>query len=85
MVGVQPEGCAPIVSSLSKDGSKQNTCSMSTCALAILVSKPVQCDLASKAIIESKGIALTVLDKEIFTAEYRNLKAYLQSRLALRL
>ncbi len=69
MVGVQPEGCAPIVNSLSKDGSKQNTCSTTTRALAILVSKPVQCDLASKAIIESKGIALTVLDKEIFTTE----------------
>ena len=68
MVGVQTEGCAPIVSKLKQNGSLK-ACNPSTRALAILVGEPLQSDLAIKAIKESKGLALTVSDAEIFASE----------------
>ena len=67
MVGVQTEGCAPIVGKLKE--TAQKTCNPSTRALAILVGEPLQSDLAIKAIKESNGLALTVSDAEILTAE----------------
>jgi threonine synthase len=69
-VGVQPEGCAPIVGELNKTkAALPNGCSPSTRALAVLVSEPLQVELASKAINESRGFAVTVSDSEILTAE----------------
>ena len=70
MVGVQPEGCAPIVKTLVKDRSQPTKISKPfTRALAILVANPLQGTLAIKAIKESEGLTLTVSDSEIFTAE----------------
>jgi len=70
MVGVQPEGCASIVNALTEGGSKsKKPCNHTTRALAILVGEPLQSELAAKAIGESRGLALTVSDEEIFAAE----------------
>jgi threonine synthase len=68
MIGVQTEGCAPIVKKLSEEASAK-ACSTSTRALAILVGDPLQSDLAIKAIKESNGLALTVSDPEILASE----------------
>jgi threonine synthase len=68
MVGVQTEGCAPIVSKLNENGASK-FCNPSTRALAILVGEPLQSDLAVKAIQESNGLALTVSDGEILASE----------------
>jgi threonine synthase len=68
MVGVQTEGCAPIVNRLTQQ-SAPKACSSSTRALAILVGEPLQSDLAIKTIKESNGLALTVSDSDIFNAE----------------
>jgi len=70
MVGVQPEGCASIVKALLENRSKPIKVSKpSTRALAILMAEPLQGEFAMKAIRESNGLALTVSDAEIFTAE----------------
>jgi threonine synthase len=70
IVGVQPEGCAPIVNALTEDTAKQEKKSNpSTRALAILVAEPLQSELAINAISESGGLALTVSDSEILSAE----------------
>ena len=72
MVGVQPEGCASIVNSFTSDQTiPPKSCNPSTRALAILVGEPLQSDLAVKAITESKGLALTVSDTEILSAEFQ--------------
>jgi len=68
MIGVQTDGCAPIVSKL-KEGASLRSCNSSTRALAILVGEPLQSDLAIKAIVESKGVAVAVSDAEILGAE----------------
>jgi len=68
MIGVQTEGCAPIVNQLTEK-PPQKSCNPSTRALAILVREPLQSDLAIKAIKESNGIALTVSDADIFASE----------------
>jgi threonine synthase len=68
MVGVQTEGCAPIVSKL-KEKASSKSCNPSTRALAILVGEPLQSDLAVKAIQESGGLALTVSDGELLASE----------------
>jgi threonine synthase len=67
MVGVQTDGCAPIVSKITQHTVP--VCNPSTRALAILVGEPLQSDLAIKAIQESNGLALTVSDTEILSAE----------------
>lgn len=70
MIGVQPEGCAPIVKTLMEDRPQQVKISKPfTRALAVLVANPLQGKLAIKAIKESKGLTLTVSDSEIFKAE----------------
>jgi len=70
MIGVQPEGCASIVKTLTEGRSKlAKTLKPYTRALAILVAEPLQGELAIKALNESNGIALTVSDSEIFAAE----------------
>ncbi len=68
MIGVQTEGCAPIIKKLAKEPSGK-ACNPSTRALAILVGDPLQSDLAVKAIKESNGLALTVSDPEILASE----------------
>jgi threonine synthase len=67
MVGVQPDGCASIANPTK--GSEGKNCSPSTRALAILVGNPLQSELATKALSESRGLALTVSDQDILTAE----------------
>jgi threonine synthase len=69
IVGVQPEGCAAIVNALNKGTSKSKISNPSTRALAILVAEPLQGELATNAIRESDGLALTVSDSEILAAE----------------
>ena len=70
MIGVQPKGCAPIVKTLVEGRSELIKISKpSTRALAVLVSNPLQGELAIKAIKESEGLTLTVSDSEIFAAE----------------
>ncbi|MGD0495217.1 MAG: threonine synthase [Candidatus Bathyarchaeia archaeon] len=70
MVGVQSEGCAPIVRAW-KEGAHEfaKTLHPITHALAVLVAEPLQGELAMKAIEESNGLAITVSDSEIFAAE----------------
>ena len=67
MVGVQAEGCSPIINGFLE--GKKHVRKLSTHALAILVKKPLQQKLAVKAIKESKGTAVSVSDQEIFAAE----------------
>ena len=69
MIGVQTEGCAPIIRKLREE-MPAKSCNTSTRALAILVSEPLQTDLAIKAIQESNGLALTVSDAEILASEF---------------
>jgi len=70
MVGLQPEGCAPIVETLEKNSSEPvKILSPSTRALAVLVTSPLQGELAMKAITESEGLALKVSDSKILEAE----------------
>jgi len=70
MVGVQPEGSASVVKALLRRRSMAvKIPKPSSKALALLVKEPVQGKLAIKAMMESKGSALTVSDSEIFTAE----------------
>jgi threonine synthase len=70
MVGVQPEGCAPIVKTfLAKRSEPLKISKPSTRALAILMAEPLQSEFAIKAIRESDGLALTVSDSEIFATE----------------
>ena len=71
MIGVQTEGCAPIVNELTEQSSSKSSksCNPSTRALAILVGEPLQSELAIKAIQESNGLALTVSDADILAAE----------------
>jgi len=70
MIGVQPEGCAPIAKMLLEDSSEPaKVAKPFTRALAVLVANPLQGKLATKAIKESKGSTLTVSDSEIFKAE----------------
>ncbi len=70
MVGIQPEGCASIVTALTKGHSEsEKACNPYTRALAILVGEPLQSELAVNAITESGGLALTVSDSEMLAAE----------------
>lgn len=70
MIGVQPEGCAPITKTLLEAHSQPIRIPKPfTRALAILVANPLQGKLAIKAIKESEGLTLTVSDSEIFEAE----------------
>ncbi len=70
MVGVQAEGCSPIVKAYVLN-IKEPTLQTRplTHALAILVKNPRYGGLALKAIKESQGTAISVSDQEIFLAE----------------
>jgi threonine synthase len=67
IIGVQAEGCSPIVNVYQ--GSKKSTVKPTTHAIGILVAKPIQKDLALKAIRQSSGVAVPISDEKIFQAE----------------
>ena len=70
LVGVQAQGCAPIVNAHMKHESEPFVAaSPSTHALGILVRKPLNGRWALNAITESDGVAVSVQDSEIFKAE----------------
>jgi len=70
MVGVQAEGCSPIVKAYMQNIQEPALkIKPLTHALAILVKNPRFGKLALKAIRESQGTATTVSDEEIFYAE----------------
>jgi len=70
MVGVQAEGCSPIVKMfLNKKDHGFEKMGINTQALAILVKKPANSFLALKAIKNSNGIAVAVSDNQIMLAE----------------
>jgi len=70
LVGVQAEGCAPIVNAHLRNKLEPIAIQKpSTHALGILVSKPLNGRWALEAMAESRGVAVTVSDSEIFAAE----------------
>jgi len=70
MVGVQAEGCSPIVKMFLKQKTDSSAkIGASTQALAILVRNPANSFLALKAIRNSDGIAVAVSDDQIILAE----------------
>ncbi len=69
MIGVQPEGCAPIVKTFQDRPGPKKISKPSTRALAVLVTNPLQGELAMRAIKESEGLTLTVSDSQILKAE----------------
>jgi len=68
MVGVQAEGCSPIIDAYLKIKAKKFTKPF-THAIGILVEKPIQQKLAIQAIEQSDGTAIPASDQEIFSAE----------------
>ncbi|MHA1238465.1 MAG: threonine synthase [Candidatus Odinarchaeia archaeon] len=69
MIGVQAEGCAPIVEAYKKGNTITPIQDAKTRALAILVCKPVLGNLALEAIRESGGLALAITDEKILSYE----------------
>jgi len=70
MVGVQAEGCSPIVKMFLGEKEKSlEERNISTQALAILVRNPANSFLALKAIRNSNGVAVAVSDNDIMLAE----------------
>ncbi|HIE19023.1 TPA: threonine synthase [Candidatus Bathyarchaeota archaeon] len=67
ILGVQAEGCSPIVNTYLKDDKKSEK--PFTHAIGIFVAEPLQKELALSAIKSSNGLALSVSDQEIFAAE----------------
>jgi len=68
MVGVQAEGCSPIVDSYLEAKRRKLRRSF-TRAIGIFVREPVQEKLALRAIEQSHGVATAVSDYEIISAE----------------
>lgn len=69
VVGVQAEGCAPIVKAFEKKDEIRRLSKVETDALAILVKQPLSGEQALKAIRESDGLAISVSDEKIRKAE----------------
>ncbi|EZQ06832.1 MULTISPECIES: threonine synthase [Acidianus] len=70
MIGVQAEGASPIARAIQKGESiPEFVDSPETVATAIRIGKPVNWKKAIKAIVESRGNALTVSDNEILEAQ----------------
>ena len=67
ILGVQAEGCSPIVDAYLK--SEKHIEKPFTHAIGILVANPLQKELALKAINDSGGSAIAVSDQKIFAAE----------------
>lgn len=68
MVGVQADGCKPIVNAHLEKRRRKSLKSL-THAIGILVRNPLQKESALKSIEESNGVAVSVSDQEIFLAE----------------
>lgn len=70
MTGIQAKGAAPIADAIKK-GKRQIVpiISPETVATAIRIGKPVSWKKAIKAILDSKGTAETVTDREILNAQ----------------
>lgn len=68
MVGIQAEGCSPIVDAYHRHERRKPTKHL-TRAIGILVEKPIRLRLAMQAIEQSDGTATSVSDEEIFSAE----------------
>ena len=72
MVGVQPDGCSPIVKAIAEGTQKFTRIPKPyTRALAVLVAEPLQGKLAIEALKESNGLGLAVSDSEILSAEFQ--------------
>ena len=70
MIGVQAHGCAPIVNAYLKDEPEPAAVPKpSTHALGILVRNPLNGRWALRALKESQGVTISVLDSEILKAE----------------
>jgi threonine synthase len=70
LVGVQAEGCAPIVDAFQKKREQPiEVAEAVTRALAIYVKRPVYGEAALAALKESEGIAVSVGDDEMFKIE----------------
>lgn len=69
LVGVQAEGCAPIVNAFHEGGQVRSVERAETKALAILVKRPLMGSLALAALKASKGSAVTVSDVEMLDGE----------------
>ncbi|MGB9854451.1 MAG: pyridoxal-phosphate dependent enzyme, partial [Candidatus Bathyarchaeales archaeon] len=70
LIGVQAEGCSPIVNAYMQNVPEPTLKTKpSTHALAIMVKNPSYGRLALEAVKESKGLAISVSDEEIFSAE----------------
>ena len=67
ILGVQAEGCSPIVNAYLEEDEKSEK--PFTHAIGIFVANPLQKELALKAIKDSDGLAISVSDQEIFAAE----------------
>ncbi len=69
LVGVQAEGCSPIVSAFAAGSDELKPIERGeTEASAIRVSKPIFGELALRAIRESNGLAASVSDEDMLTA-----------------
>ncbi|MEM2876046.1 MAG: pyridoxal-phosphate dependent enzyme, partial [Candidatus Bathyarchaeia archaeon] len=68
MIGVQAEGCSPIIDAYLKI-KRKNPARPFTHAVGILVKKPMQQALALKAIELSEGTVSSASDQEILSAE----------------
>lgn len=66
-VGVQAEGCSPIVDEFHD--VKRDYPKPTTQAIGLLFAEPVHKELAIKAIKESEGLASSISDQDIFVAE----------------
>lgn len=70
LIGVQAEGCSPIINAYMQNVQEPALKTKpSTHALAIMVKNPSYGRLAIEAVKESKGLAISVSDEEIFLAE----------------
>jgi len=69
LIGVQAEGCAPIVKAFHEDSKVEAAEGADSKALAILVKRPLMGALALEALKASEGSAVTVSDLEMFDAE----------------
>ncbi len=71
LVGVQAEGCAPIVTAFREGSRIKSLDSADSKALAILVKRPLMGSVALEALRASRGCAVSVSDLEMFDAERR--------------
>ncbi|MBS7631223.1 threonine synthase [Candidatus Bathyarchaeota archaeon] len=70
LIGVQAEGCAPIVEAhIKNDLEPMQYVKSATTAVAIKVSSPIYGKIALKDIRNSKGIAVSISDEEMLKSE----------------